>query len=61
MGNTLLGASQTTQIPLQTALFKGDWGSAMLVAAGDGSGSVVVTGRGDSDRALQYAGTYTLS
>lgn len=61
LGNTLLGASQTTQIPLQTALFKGDWGSAMLVAAGDGSGSVVVTGRGDSDRALQYAGTYTLS
>lgn len=61
LGNTLLGASQTTQTPLRSALFEGDWGTVMLVAAGDGSGNVVVTGRGDSDRALQYAGTYTLS
>ncbi len=61
LGNTLLGAAQTTQTPLRSALFEGDWGSVMLVAAGDGSGNVVVTGRGDSDRTLQYAGTYTLS
>lgn len=61
LGNTLLGASQATQTPLRSALFEGNWGSVMLVAAGDGSGNVVVTGRGDSDQALQYAGTYILS
>ena len=61
LGDTLLGAAQTTQVPLCSALFEGDWGSTMLVASGDGSGNVVVTGRGDSDRTLPYAGTYTLS
>ncbi len=61
LGDTLLGAAQITQTPLRSAVFEGDWGNAMLVAAGDGSGNVVVTGRGDSDRTLPYAGTYTLS
>lgn len=61
LGETLLGVAREAQAPLHSALFEGEWGSTILVAAGDGSGNVVVSGRGGSDRILQYAGTYTLS
>ena len=49
------------QAPVQSVVFEGDAGKTMIVASGDGSGNVVVSGRGDSDQVLQYAGIYTVS
>lgn len=61
LGNTLLNAAQEVQVPVQSVVFEGDFGNTMIVASGDGSGNVVVSGRGDSDQTLQYAGIYTVS
>lgn len=61
LGNTLLNAAREVQAPVQSVVFEGDAGKTMIVASGDGSGNVVVSGRGNSDQTLQYAGIYTVS
>ncbi len=60
-GEPLLRDTKQTNEILHSAVFEGDWGNMMLVSVGDGSGNVVVSGRDESNRPLQFAGTYTLS
>ncbi len=60
-GEIFLEETKQTDEVLHSVMFEGDWGNMMLVSVGDGSGNVVVSGRDENDRPLQFAGTYTLS
>lgn len=60
-GELLLQTAKKTDEILHSAVFEGDWGNMMLISAGDGSDKVVVSGRDEGARPLQFAGTYCLS